>query len=156
MTAESELLVLLANVSPSFFETIELDLLYAMGYGTSRTGLQRVGGAGDGDIDGVISLDSFGLEKAYVQAKRWQSSVGSLDLQGFYGSLAGHNARKGVFIMTSTYTLQPMEFARSVEGIVLVDGLHLTGLMIDHEILVNAPVLRIPNIDSDYFNEKAT
>ena len=155
-TAESELLELLANVSPSFFETIVLDLLHAMGYGTNRTDLQRVGGVGDGGIDGVISLDRLGLEKVYVQAKRWESSVGRPDLQAFYGALAGHKARKGVFITTSTYTAQALEFARSVEGIVLVDGLRLTGLMIDHEIGVNARVLRIPKIDSDYFDEEAT
>jgi restriction system protein len=155
-TAESELLELLANVSPSFFETIVLDLLHAMGYGTNRTDLQRVGGVGDGGIDGVISLDRLGLEKVYVQAKRWQSSVGRPDLQAFYGALAGHKARKGVFITTSTYTAQALEFARSFEGIVLVDGLRLTGLMIDHEIGVNARVLRIPKIDSDYFDEEAT
>ena len=155
-TAESELLELLGNVSPSFFETIVLDLLHAMGYGTSRTDLQRVGGVGDGGIDGVISLDRLGLEKVYVQAKRWQSSVGRPDLQAFYGALAGHKARKGVFITTSTYTAQALEFSRSVEGIVLVDGLRLSGLMIDHEIGVNARVLRIPKIDSDYFDEEAT
>ena len=155
-TAESELLELLANVSPSFFETIVLDLLHAMGYGTSRTDLQRVGGVGDGGIDGVISLDRLGLEKVYVQAKRWQSSVGRPDLQAVYGALAGHKARKGVFITTSTYTAQAVEFARSVEGIFLVDGLRLSGLMIDHEIGVNARVLRIPKIDSDYFDEEAT
>jgi restriction system protein len=155
-TAESELLELLGNVSPSFFETIVLDLLHAMGYGTNRTDLQRVGGVGDGGIDGVISLDRLGLEKVYVQAKRWQSSVGRPDLQAFYGALAGHKARKGVFITTSTYTAQALDFARSVEGIVLVDGLRLSGLMIDHEIGVNARVLRIPKIDSDYFDEEAT
>jgi restriction system protein len=155
-TAESELLELLGNVSPSFFETIVLDLLHAMGYGTNRTDLQRVGGVGDGGIDGVISLDRLGLEKVYVQAKRWQNSVGRPDLQAFYGALAGHKARKGVFITTSTYTAQAVEFARSVEGIVLVDGLRLSGLMIDHEIGVNARVLRIPKIDSDYFDEEAT
>ncbi len=154
-TAESEVLELLGNVSPSFFETIVLDLLHAMGYGTSRTDLQRVGGVGDGGIDGVISLDRLGLEKVYVQAKRWQSSVGRPDLQAFYGALAGHKARKGVFITTSTYTAQAVEFARSVEGIVLVDGRRLSGLMIDHEIGVNARVLRIPKIDSDYFDEEA-
>lgn len=74
--AESELLELLANVSPAYFETIVLDLLHRMGYGASRADLQRVGGSGDGGIDGVISLDRLGLEKVYVQAKRWQSNVG--------------------------------------------------------------------------------
>lgn len=155
-TAESELLELLGNVSPSFFETIVLDLLHAMGYGTSRSDLQRVGGAGDGGIDGVISLDRLGLEKVYVQAKRWQSSVGRPDLQAFYGALAGHKARKGVFITTSTFTAQAIDFSQSVEGIVLVDGLRLASLMIDHEVGVNSRVLRIPKIDSDYFDEEAT
>ena len=93
--AEAELLELLANVSPGFFETIVLDLLHAMGYGTSRSDLQRVGGAGDGGIDGVISLDRLGLEKVYVQAKRWQASVGRPELQAFYGALAGHKAQIG-------------------------------------------------------------
>lgn len=67
--AETELLELLANVSPAYFETIVLDLLHLMGYGASRADLQRVGGTGDGGIDGVISLDRLGLEKVYIQAK---------------------------------------------------------------------------------------
>jgi restriction system protein len=154
--AEAELLELLANVSPGFFETIVLDLLHAMGYGTSRSDLQRVGGAGDGGIDGVISLDRLGLEKVYVQAKRWQASVGRPELQAFYGALAGHKARKGVFIATSSYTAQALEFARSVEGMVLIDGQRLASLMIDHEVGVNARVLKIPKIDSDYFDEEGT
>jgi restriction system protein len=117
--AESELLELLANVSPEFFETIVLDLLHRMGYGASRSDLQRVGGTGDGGIDGVISLDRLGLEKVYVQAKRWQSNVGRPELQAFYGALAGQKSKKGVFITTSGFTAQALEFARSVEGVVL-------------------------------------
>jgi restriction system protein len=130
--------------------------MHAMGYGTSRSDLQRVGGAGDGGIDGVISLDRLGLEKVYVQAKRWQASVGRPELQAFYGALAGHKARKGVFIATSSYTAQALEFARSVEGMVLIDGQRLASLMIDHEVGVNARVLKIPKIDSDYFDEEGT
>jgi restriction system protein len=135
-----------------------LDLLHAMGYGTNRTDLQRVGGVGDGGIDGVISLDRLGLEKVYVQAKRWQSSVGRPDLQAFYGALAGHKIQKrSLYYHIHIYPpAQALDFARSVEGIVLVDGLRLSGLMIDHEIGVNARVLRIPKIDSDYFDEEAT
>jgi len=66
-----------------------------MGYGASRGDLQRVGGSGDGGIDGIISLDKLGLEKVYVQAKRWQATVGRPDIQGFYGALAGQRAKKG-------------------------------------------------------------
>ena len=100
----AELLDSLASVSPSFFEAIVLDLLHRMGYGANRADLQRVGGSGDGGIDGVISLDKLGLEKVYVQAKRWQSTVGRPEVQAFYGALAGQRANKGVFITTSGYT----------------------------------------------------
>jgi len=153
--AEAELLELLANVSPAFFETVVLDLLHRMGYGASRSDLQRVGGSGDGGIDGVISLDRLGLEKVYVQAKRWQSNIGRPELQAFYGALAGQKAKKGVFITTSGYTLQATEFARSVEGIVLIDGARLASLMIEYELGVTARTVKIPKIDGDYFDEEA-
>ncbi|MFM2275658.1 MAG: hypothetical protein RL211_1530 [Pseudomonadota bacterium] len=153
--AESELLELLANVSPAFFEAIVLDLLHRMGYGASRTDLQRVGGSGDAGIDGVISLDRLGLEKVYVQAKRWQSNVGRPELQAFYGALAGQKAKKGVFITTSAFTAQALDFAKSVEGIVLMDGARLAGLMIEYELGVTARAVKIPKIDGDYFDEEA-
>jgi len=153
-TAEAELMELLSRASPAFFETIVLDLLHRMGYGASRADLLRVGGAGDGGIDGIISLDRLGLEKVYVQAKRWQGSVGRPELQAFYGALAGQKARKGVFITTSAYTPQALEFARSVEGMVLIDGARLASLMVDHDVGVTARSVRIPKIDSDYFDEE--
>ncbi|PKO73530.1 MAG: restriction endonuclease [Betaproteobacteria bacterium HGW-Betaproteobacteria-17] len=152
-SAESELLELLASASPTFFETIVLDLLHRMGYGANRSDLQRVGGSGDGGIDGVISLDRLGLEKVYVQAKRWQENVGRPHLQAFYGALAGQKARKGVFITTSSYTSQAVDFAKSVEGIVLIDGSRMAGLMIDYELGVTARTIKIPKIDGDYFDE---
>lgn len=154
-SAERELLELLAAVSPSFFETIVLDLLHKLGYGASRADLQRVGGTGDGGIDGIISLDRLGLEKVYVQAKRWQSNVGRPELQAFYGALAGQKAKRGVFITTSTYSQQALAFATSVEGIVLIDGHRLAGLMIDSEVGVTARTVKIPKIDGDYFDEEA-
>lgn len=153
--AQAELLELLANVSPAFFETIVLDLLHRMGYGASRADLLRVGGSGDGGIDGVISLDRLGLEKVYVQAKRWQSNVGRPELQAFYGALAGQKAKKGVFITTSGFTSQALDFAKSVEGIVLIDGTRLAALMIEYELGVTARAVKIPKIDGDYFDEEA-
>ena len=147
----AELLEVLSQVSPQHFETIVLDLLHRMGYGASRADLQRVGGVGDGGIDGVISLDKLGLEKVYVQAKRWQGSVGRPDVQGFYGALAGQRANKGVFITTSTFSPQALEFARSVERIVLIDGAKLAELMIEHEVGVTLRPVKVPKLDSDYF-----
>lgn len=152
-TIVSELLQILATVSPTYFETIVLDLLHRMGYGASRNDLQRVGGSGDGGIDGIISLDRLGFEKVYVQAKRWQANVGSPELQAFYGALAGQRAKKGVFITTSSFTSQAVAFAKSVEGIVLIDGNRLADLMIDYEIGVTLRPVKVPKIDSDYFDE---
>jgi restriction system protein len=101
----------------------------------SRDDLQRVGGVGDGGIDGVISLDRLGLEKVYVQAKRWQNTVGSPEVQAFYGAQ------------------QAIDFARSVERVVLVDGEKLASLMIENEVGVSLRPVKIPKLDSDYFEE---
>jgi restriction system protein len=133
-----------------------LDLLHRMGYGATRADLRRVGGAGDGGIDGVISLDKLGLEKVYVQAKRWQNPVGRPEIQGFYGALAGQRAHKGVFITTSSYTAHAQDFANSVERVVLVDGARLAQLMIDHEVGVTLRPLRVPKLDTDYFQDEST
>ncbi len=153
MNASKLSLQTLSKVSSTYFETIVLDLLHKMGDCANRSDLQRVGGSGDGGIDGVISLDKLGLEKVYVHAKRWQSRVGSPETQGFYGALAGKRASKGVFITTSSYTVQAVEFAKSVEKIVLVDGIKLAELMIDHQVGVSTRIVRIPKFDSDYFEE---
>ena len=101
----------------------------------------------------MISLDRLGLEKVYVQAKRWQNPVGRPEIQGFYGALAGQRATKGVFITTSTFSQQAVDFAGSVERIVLVDGHKLANLMVDHEVGVTLRSLRVPKLDSDYFEE---
>ncbi len=151
----AELLDSLSRVSPARFEVIVLDLLHNLGYGANRNDLQQVGGSGDGGIDGVISLDKLGLEKVYVQAKRWQSTVGRPELQAFYGALAGQKAKRGVFITTSGFTAQAVGFAKSVEGIVLVDGVKLVHLMMDHEVGVSSRMFKVPKLDSDYFDEDA-
>jgi restriction system protein len=153
-TTTAELLETLAQVSPKFFEAIVLDVLHSIGYGTSRGDLAQVGRSGDGGIDGVISLDRLGLEKVYVQAKRWQNTVGRPDVHAFYGALAGQRATKGVFITTSTFTAQATEFARSVERLVLVDGKRLAELMIDFEVGVSMRPIRVPKLDTDYFEEE--
>lgn len=88
----------------------------------TRKDPQQVGKSNDGGIDGIISLDRLGLEKVYIQAKRWQGNVGRPEIQGFYGALAGQRSRKGVFITTSSFSPQAVGFARSVEGIILIDG----------------------------------
>lgn len=149
----TDLLERLHQVSPTYFEVIVLDLLLKMGYGANRGDLKRVGGSGDGGIDGVINLDKLGLEKVYVQAKRWQGTVGRPEIQSFYGALAGRRATKGVFLTTSSFSREAIEFAASVERVVLVDGRRLANLMIEHEVGVSLKPLFRPELDGDYFDE---
>lgn len=149
-----EVLETLGSVSPAYFETIVLDVLHGMGYGANRNDLQRVGKSGDRGIDGIISLDRLGLEKVYVQAKQWQSNnIGSPELQAFYGALAGQQANKGVFITTSKFTPAALSFASTVQGIVLIDGHYLAQLMIEHDVGVTSRTIKIPSLDTDYFDE---
>ena len=152
-TVSGEVLELLRSVTPTFFEHVVLDVLHSLGYGANRAALQRVGGSGDGGIDGIISLDKLGLEKVYIQAKRWQNVVGRPEIQAFFGALAGQRANKGVFITTSAFSPQAIQYATSVEKIVLVDGLKLAELMLDHGVGVSVRHIQIPKIDSDYFEE---
>jgi restriction system protein len=150
----TDVLERLSAVEPSFFEQVVLQLLHGMGYGANRSDLHRVGGSGDGGIDGIISLDRLGLEKVYVQAKRWQSNVGRPEIQGFFGALSGRRANKGVFITTSGFTREAREFAASVsDTLVLVNGRQLAELMVEFGIGVSRRVAYIPEIDTDYFSE---
>jgi restriction system protein len=149
-----ELLLRIGQAAPSFFEELVLDLLRAMGYGSAEDAIERVGGTGDGGIDGIISLDRLGLEKVYVQAKRWQGAVGRPEVQAFYGALAGRRAKKGVFITTSAFTREAREFGLQVsEAIVLIDGTRLAALMIEHAVGVTHRAVRLSRIDSDYFGD---
>lgn len=149
----AELLENLLQVSPNRFEVIILDVLHKLGYGGHRDDLQRVGGTGVGGIDGIISLDKLGLEKVYVQAKRWQGTVGRPELQAFYGALAGQKAKRGIFITTSGFTALAIEFSRSVEGLVLIDGNRLVNLMMDNEVGVSSQLVKLPKMDMDYFEQ---
>jgi len=150
-----DLLEHIGQCSPAFFERLVLDLLHALGYGVSRSDLRQTGGPGDGGIDGIIALDRLGLEKVYVQAKRWQNTIGSPQLHEFYGALAARKARKGVFITTSDFSTQAREFSRSVaDGIVLVNGADLAWFMIETGVGVTVKrQVRIVSIDSDYFED---
>jgi restriction system protein len=151
-----ELLEQILRMPPAFFESLVLDLLHALGYGSSQDDLQRVGGAGDGGIDGIISLDRLGFEKIYVQAKRWQGSVGRPEIQGFYGAISARRAKRGVFITTSTFTREAREFEAHVsESVVLIDGARLTNLMIEHGVgVTHYRTVRLPRLDLDYFESE--
>jgi restriction system protein len=150
----AQLLQRLKQVSPGFFERVVVDLLVAMGYGGSYEDAARVvGRSGDGGVDGVIKEDRLGLESIYVQAKRWEASVGRPTIQQFAGALAGHHARKGVVITTSTFTQDAVTYAKTLQTtIVLIDGTQLADLMIEFGVGVSdVETIRLKRVDEDYF-----
>lgn len=151
---KTELLGLIKNNSPKFFEQLVVDLLVAMGYGGSyQDAAQAIGKTNDGGIDGVISEDRLGLDKIYIQAKRWENTVGRPDIQQFKGALADQVAKKGVFITTSNFSKEAIESARK-SGIVLIDGDKLTSLMIEFGLGIQIErSFHIYKIDQDRFNE---
>jgi restriction system protein len=150
----ADLLERILAAPPAFFEELVLDLIHALGYGTSADDLEHVGATADGGIDGIISLDRLGFEKVYVQAKRWQHSVGRPEVQAFFGALAGRKARKGVFITTSTFTREAKLYGDQIsESVVLIDGARLTTFMIENGVgVTHYRVLRLPRVDGDYFD----
>jgi restriction system protein len=153
----AQLLERLKQASPGFFERVVVDLLVAMGYGGSHEDAARVvGRSGDGGIDGVIKEDRLGLESIYVQAKRWEGSVGRPTIQQFAGALAGHHARKGVVITTSTFTQDAVTYAKTLQTtIVLIDGTQLADLMIEFGVGVSdVETIRLRKVDEDYFAEE--
>jgi restriction system protein len=151
-----ELLAKILSCSPTFFEYLVVELLVKMGYGGSRKDAgERIGQSGDGGIDGIIKEDRLGLDTIFIQAKRWQGSVGRPEIQKFVGALQGQRARKGVFITTSTYTADATSYAGQIDTkVVLIDGQKLASLMIDFDVGVSvAASYTVKRIDSDYFEE---
>lgn len=151
-----ELITSIKNCSPAFFERLVVDLLVNMGYGGSRREAgQAIGRSGDGGIDGIIKEDRLGLDIIYLQAKRWEDSVGRPEIQKFAGALQGQRARKGVFITTSAFSKEAIGYVSMIESkIILIDGSDLAEYMIDHGVGVTPhKVFEIKKLDSDYFEE---
>ena len=149
-----ELLDSIKGQSPSFFERLVVELLVAIGYGGSiKDAGQAIGKSGDGGIDGIIKEDKLGLDTIYLQAKRWESVVGRLEIQKFAGALMGQKARKGVFITTSTFTADARGYVMTIDSkIVLIDGKELAQLMIDYDIGVTRDSLyEVKKMNADYF-----
>jgi restriction system protein len=152
----SELLQVIKTNPPSLFEKIVVELLVKMGYGGSRKDAGRaVGQTHDEGIDGIIKEDRLGLDIIYIQAKRWDNTVGRPEIQKFAGALQGKRARKGIFITTSNFSKEAIEYAGMIDTkIVLIDGEQLAQFMIDHDVCVT-PVqsYEIKRIDTDYFED---
>jgi restriction system protein len=149
-----EVLELVKKSSPAFFEQLEVDLLVKMGYGGSRKEAARaVGKSGDEGIDGIIDEDRLGLDSIYIQAKKWESVVGRPEIQKFIGALSGQRARKGIFITTSSFTSDAINFTKNIEyKLVLIDGKRLAEFMIDYDVgVTESTIYKLKRIDSDYF-----
>lgn len=154
---ESEVLSSVKEASPSFFERLVVDLLVKMGYGGSRQDAGKaLGKSGDGGIDGIINEDRLGLDVIYIQAKRWEGSIGRPEIQKFAGALQGQRARKGLFITTSSFTKEAIEYASLIESkIILIDGEHLSRLMAEHNVGVSTVGrYEVKKLDSDYFDNE--
>jgi restriction system protein len=153
-SVESDVLERAKAMPPDRFERLVLDLLLRLGYGGPLGWSVHLGKSGDGGIDGVIQQDKLGLDQIYVQAKRWQGSVGSSIVREFAGSLSTHRARKGVIITTSTFTTDAKRDAdRMGDRIVLIDGAELAALMYEVGLGVTvAATYELKRPDSDYFD----
>lgn len=151
---EADLLRQIMDNPPDFLERVVVDLVVRMGYGGSRKDAgEALGKSGDEGIDGIIKEDPLGLDVSYLQAKRWEGSVGRPEIQKFAGALQGQRARKGIFITTSTFTPDALDYVSRIESkIILIDGSRLARLMFDHGIgVATASSYEVKRIDSDYF-----
>lgn len=147
----------LKTISPGFFEKLVVELLVKMGYGGSlKEAGEVIGKSGDAGIDGIIKEDKLGLDAIYVQAKKWEASIGRPEIQKFAGALMGQKAKKGIFITTSFFTKEAIEYVKNIESrIVLIDGINLSELMVEYDLGVNTiREYKMKRIDYDYFIEE--
>lgn len=152
----ADLLAKVMEQSPAFFEQLVVDLLVKMGYGGSFADSAKVTQlSNDEGIDGIIYEDKLGLDKIYIQAKRWSNSVGRPVIQQFAGALFGQNATKGVFITTSTFSKDAKQYVVGLhQKIVLIDGQELAKFMIEYNVGVSTKkTYEVKRIDTDYFED---
>jgi len=153
----ADLLTRIHERDPIFLERLVLNLLTAMGYGGAAGSAQHLGGSGDGGLDGVIRQDPLGLDRIYVQAKRYapERAVGRPDIQGFVGALHGAQADRGVFITTSRFSHDAHEYADKVAArVILIDGAALARLLVQHNIGVqDHETFVLKRLDEDFFEE---
>jgi len=154
----ADLLDRIRENSPAFFEKLIVDLLVAMGYGGShKNAAEQLGRTGDGGIDGVINEDRLGLDRIYVQAKRYaeENTIGRPAVQGFVGSLVGFGATKGVFVTASSFSSGAINYVKNLpQRVILIDGTRLADLMIEHGVGTRAHrTIQIQRLDEDFFSE---
>lgn len=154
---KADLLQKVRSCSPSFFESLVVELVVAMGYGGSIDAAKTVGRTGDGGIDGLINQDKLGLDTVYIQAKRWTGTVGRPEVSSFVGSLSAFKARKGIVITSGGFSEQARSYVQSIkEKVILIDGNDLVSLLIDHNIGVTpVKAIALKRLSLDYFDEES-
>ncbi len=153
----AELLFRVKKSSAGFFEHLVVDLMLKMGYGGSlKEAGSAIGRSGDEGIDGIIKEDRLGLDLIYLQAKKWEGSVGRPEIQKFVGALHGKRAKKGVFITTGAFSSEAIEYVGNIDPkVVLIDGRQLAEFMIDFGLgVTESSTYQVKRIDSDYFGEE--
>ncbi len=152
-----DLLAAVKGMSAARFEWLIVQLMLKMGYGLGEAAGRVTGGSGDGGIDGVIDEDKLGLDKVYLQAKRWtDTTVGRREVQAFVGALTGHGASKGVFITASQFSHEAEGYAANIKGVTLslIDGRRLVQLMAEHDLGVTPThTFVMKRVDSDIFGD---
>ena len=153
----ADLLQRVLDMSPNFFEKLVLDLLLNMGFGSRNKEMAIVTPTShDNGVDGIIPEDALGLDKIYIQAKRYTDNpVSKPEIHKFIGALDEQKASKGVFITTSKFTAGAKETAeKASKKIVLIDGKTLADYMIEYNVGVSEKkVYEVKKLDSDYFEE---
>jgi len=157
-TVAGEVLARVLAQPPVFLERMVLQLLSRMGYGGLESTTEHLGGSGDEGLDGVIRQDALGLDVIYVQAKRYapDRKIGRPDVQAFVGALAGARAERGIFITTSAFTSDAVDYTRRTLGsrVVLIDGPTLARLMVERNVGVSVEdTYEIKRVDEDYFED---
>ena len=154
---EADILARVKICPPEFFERLFVRLLTAIGYGGSLADAGKaIGRSGDGGIDGVIKEDKLGLDLLYIQAKRWDNTtVGRPEIQKFVGALYGKKAKRGVFITTSTFSKEALDYAEALDSkVVLINGQQLAELMFEYGVGVSTvSSYVVKRIDSDFFED---
>ncbi len=153
----ADLLQRVLDMSPNFFEKLVIDLLLNMGFGSRNKEMAIVTPTShDNGVDGIIPEDALGLDKIYIQAKRYTDNlVSKPEIHKFIGALDEQKASKGVFITTSKFTTGAKETAeKASKKIVLIDGKDLADYMIEYNVGVSEKkIYEVKKLDSDYFEE---
>src|SRR3989344_1025697 len=148
----SDLLAKLKTIDPYHFERVVNQLLERMGYGSARTTAK----SGDGGIDGIIDQDQLGLDKIYIQAKRYtDAKVRETEIRNFIGAMSG-DTNKGIFVTTSSFDERALQKAHdALQKIKLIDGDQLAELMYKHGVGVQVrDIYEIKQVDDDFFEEE--